>query len=206
MPTSPLPRPDAHAAPPTAAGASGQAAQLPPRPDWLRNRLAISGPADPITRFRAAAQGTNCIPWHLDLNAEEARLFAPMASAGPEASVLARELREAVAARHDRMLAGWAGPGACPLDLHRLIPVPPSILRLGEDDPAAQGWLRSHWGTQLALRQVRVLPGVDRRLRRSAKLTYEFYAADWSPWQALLRLRAGWPALVFDLRPDYGDG
>jgi hypothetical protein len=32
-----------------------------------------------VARFRAAARGTNAAPWSLDLNAEEARLFAPMA-------------------------------------------------------------------------------------------------------------------------------
>ena len=29
----------------------------------------------------------------------------------------------------------------------------------------------------------------DRRLRRSARVVYEFLSADWTPWQAILRLR-----------------
>ena len=95
----------------------------------------------------------------------------------------------------------------CPLDLHRLIAVPARVLRLGPDNPASLRWLQTHWGTSQALRHVRVLDGdADRRRRRTAVVTYAFYSADWSPWQALLRLRADWPSLVFELRPEYGDG
>jgi hypothetical protein len=58
-----------------------------------------------------------------------------------------------------------------------------------------------------ALRHVRLRADPpDRRLRRSARLDYAFWSPDWSPWAALLTLRAHWPALMFDLRPDYGDG
>ncbi len=86
---------------------------LPPtarsRPDanaarTLVGRLTVSGPAGEGVRFRAAAGGTSGIPWHLDLDLdhEEPRLLAPMAGQGPEAWALARELREVIAARHDR--------------------------------------------------------------------------------------------------------
>ncbi len=178
-----------------------------PHPDWLLNRLTISGPALDMARCRAAAPGTNAAPWHLDLDEEEARLFAPMATGGADAKVLARELREIIAARHDRVLAGWAGPGTCKLDLHRLVPIPDAILQLGEHDPAAQRWLWAHWGTTLPLRQVRVLDGLtDKRRRRAARVTIEFFSADWTPWQAIRRLRLDWPALVFDIRPSYDRG
>lgn len=173
-------------------------------PDWLSNRLAISGPAASVTRFRAAAQGTNAAPWHLDLDEEEARLFAPMATGGADARILARELREVIAARHDRVLTSWAGPGSCPLDLHRLIPIPGAILQLGEHDPAAQRWLWAHWGTMQTLRDVRVLDDTDKRLRRSARMTMAFFSADWTPWQAIVRLRRDWPELIFDMQPHYG--
>lgn len=48
--------------------------------DWLRNLLTVSGPAAEVRRFHAAARGTNAIPWHLDLDYEENRLLAPMAT------------------------------------------------------------------------------------------------------------------------------
>ena len=178
----------------------------PLQTDWLRNRLTLSGPAGAVARFRAAARGTGAIPWHLDLDHEAARLLAPMAGQGPEARALARELRDVIAARHDLVLARWAEPGTCPLDLHRLIPIPDGILALGADAPAARHWLWTHWGTSLPLRQVRVLAdNTDRRLRRSARVVHEFLSADWTPWQAILRLRRDWPTLVFAADPRYGE-
>ena len=179
---------------------------VPVHTDWLRHRLTVSGPAGEVKRFRAAARGTGGIPWHLDLDHEEARLLAPMAGQGRVARSLARELREVIAARHDQVLARWHEPGACPLDLHRLVPIPDAILALGEDAPAAQYWLWSHWGTTYPLRQVRLLQeNADRRLRRSARLVYEFLSADWTPWQAILRLRRDWPKLVLAVDPRYGE-
>jgi hypothetical protein len=174
--------------------------------DWLLNRLTVSGPVAEVARFRVAARGTSAIPWSLDLDQEEARLLAPMASAGPEARALARQLRAVIAARHARVLARWHEPGACPLDLHRLIPVTDSILALGEDDPAAQRWLWAHWGTTRPLRGVRVCEeSSHRRLRRTARVVFEFRSADWTPWQAIKRLRTDWPTLTFAVQPHYDD-
>jgi hypothetical protein len=178
----------------------------PVHTDWLRNRLTVSGPAGEVARFRAAARGTGGIPWHLDLDHEAARLLAPMARQGPDARALVRELREVIATRHDLVLARWHEAGGCPLDLHRLIPIPGTILQLGEDAPAARQWLWGHWGTTQKLRQVRVLEeNGDRRLRRSARVSYAFLSADWTPWQAILRLRRDWPTLVLAVQPRYGE-
>jgi hypothetical protein len=186
-------------------GGEPAAREAPPPPDWLRHTLTISGPAGSVATFREAAHGPGTIPWHLDLDHEEARLLAPMISEGIEARLLARALREAIEANHHRVLAG-EGPG-CPFDLHRLIPVPLSILSLGDDDPAARQWLRSHWGTVWPLRHVRVLDRhADRRLRRTARLVIAFRSADWTPWQAIRRLRRDWSDLIFDIRPHYDDG
>src|SRR5262249_18331547 len=127
----------------------------PVHTDWLRNRLTASGPPGELARFRAKARGTGGVPWHLDLDHEEARLLAPMAGQPADARALARELREIIAARHDRVLARWHEAGGCPLDLHRLIPIPDAILALGEDAPVARHWLWAHWGTTQPLRQVR---------------------------------------------------
>ena len=180
---------------------------VPSHTDWLAQALRVSGPAGDVEKFRAAAVGAAAIPWELDLDAEEERLLAPMATLGVGARILARELRDAVAAHHARVMAQVETGKVCPLDLHRLIPVPARVLRRGPDDPASLRWLQTHWGPQHALRHVRVVSGdADRRRRRTAVVTYAFYSADWSPWQALVRLRAEWPSLVFELRPEYGDG
>ena len=74
-------------------------------PDWLLNLLTVSGPAGEVARFRTAAQGTGGVPWHLDLDHEKARLFAPMVAAEAEARMLARQIREIQAARHDGLMA-----------------------------------------------------------------------------------------------------
>jgi hypothetical protein len=87
-----------------------------------------------------------------------------------------------------------------------LVPIPGTILQLGEDAPAARQWLWGHWGTTQKLRQVRVLEeNGDRRLRRSARVSYAFLSADWTPWQAILRLRRDWPTLVLAVQPRYGE-
>ncbi len=72
--------------------------------DWLHHTLAVTGPALRVDAFRKTARGAAAIPWRLDLEAEEARLLAPMITEGPDARVLARLLRRAVAAHHDRVL------------------------------------------------------------------------------------------------------
>lgn len=174
--------------------------------DWLRNLLSISGPVGAVAEFRQVARGTGAIPWELDLDHEEARLLAPMVSAGPEAWVLARELREVIAVQHDRVLLRWMETGACPLDLHRRIPVPPGILRLGEVDPVAKHWLWAHWGTTETVPHVRLVEeNADRRRRRSALVVIEFYSADWTPWRAIARRRRDWPKPIFSVRPSYDD-
>jgi len=179
---------------------------IPFHADWLRNILTVSGPAAEVERFRVAARGTGGIPWHLDLDHEAARLLAPMAALGPAARALARELREVLAIRHDRVLARWAEHGLCPLDLHRLIPVPGDILQLGEDAPAARRWLWAQWGTTQPLRQVRIVEeNADQRRRRSGRVVIEFFSADWTPWPAIIQLRRDWPKLIFDIRPCYDD-
>ena len=85
--------------------------------------------------------------------------------------------------------------------------MPEAILRFGSDDPASERWLWENWGTVKPLRYAKAVDGkTDRRLLRIARITYCFYSADWTPWRAILRLRAEWPELVFDVRPHYDSG
>lgn len=186
-----------------------------PHTDWLRHDLVVTGPPADIAAFRTMAEGAGAIPWHypdLDLEEEDrvhALVHPPDGSPGlrlAAARVLARQLRGAIDVHQDRVAAAVGRSRACPFDLHALLPVPDRILRRGPDDPASIAWLRHHWGVLRALRHVRLRADPqDRRLRRSARLRYEFWSADWTPWAAVTAIRKAWP-LVFDVRPDYGDG
>ncbi len=179
--------------------------------DWLYHRLTVTGPADGVAAFREGAAGAGVIPWRLDLDRMEEdwvhRLLAPPRRLGlAGARVLARQLRDAVALRHDAA-TGLVGHGrACRLDLHALVPVPDAMLRLGPDHPDALAWLWARWGTTAALRHVAAAP--PPRLRQplpagTAAWRLRFWSADWTPWRALAQVATAWPDLRFDIQPDY---
>lgn len=179
--------------------------------DWLHHRLAITGPESDVAALRAAVAGAGIIPWHLDCDRmEEDFLHLLISPPAPQrrslsvagARILARQLREAVAYRHELAASHVGRSHACPFDLHALLPVPDAILRLGPDDPAALAWLWRHWGTTHALRRVAEdvrQPGAA----GPAVFRVTFWSADWTPWRALRHLAAGWPTLRFDCRPSY---
>ena len=160
-----------------------------------------------LAAFQSRARGPSAIPWHLDLDHEEMWLLAPTAAAGLAARGLVRELRAQLAAHQGRVRTAAARPGGgCPLDLHRLLPIPDRLLMLGSDAPASRLWLWTRKGTLQPLRHVRVLEHVaDALLKRAARVAWEFRSADWTPWRALIRLRQDWPGLMFDIRPHYED-
>ena len=190
----------------------GDALSLP-TPDWLRHDLLVSGPSADVEMFKKTAAGTGAIPWvYPDVALEEedrmhALLHPPDGSPGLSlhgARTLARLLRNAVETHQTRAIAAVGQSRACPLDLHALVPISENVLARGPDDPASRAWLRTHWGTTRALRHVVLhTDKADRRLRRSAKLRYEFFSADWTPWPVFSTVRARWPRVVFEVRPDY---
>jgi len=170
-----------------------------------------------VAAFRAAARGAGVIPWHLDLDRLEEDCFHLLVSPpAPQhrtlslagARILAGQLRDAVARRHDLAVARVGRSRACPLDLHALVPVPDALLRLGPDDAASLAWLWEHWGTTQALRHVAedtIFSGAgrDRLAPGDAAFAINFWSADWTPWRALARIAARWPALRFDTSPLY---
>lgn len=186
-------------------------------PDWIFHRLEVSGPADALADFRAAAAGAGVAPWALDYDALEEDLVALLLAPGPErrgislagARILARQVRECVWEDHEAALAAVAlGERGCPFDLHALAPVPAAVLRLGMDHPTAVAWMWANWGTTWHLRRVeaaRPPPGVLAALPpgHDAALI-RFVSADWSPWPVLLRCRGRWPALRFALAYNFG--
>lgn len=201
-------------------------AVAPAHTDWLHHRLTLCAAPDVLAAFRAAARGAGIIPWTLDLDRLEEdwflRLMAPataqaqhlsrphpsrphlsrsrLSAAG--ARVLAAQLREAVGRRHAIAVSAVGVSAACAFDLHALVPVPDEILHLGPDAVQAQAWLWAHWGTTAALRRVtEITPEKDRLAGET--MAVSFWSADWTPWRALARLAELWPAIRFDVRPDY---
>lgn len=183
-----------------------------PNTDWLAHHLLVSGPAGDAAAFREAAAGAGGIPWRLDLDGLQEDLFLRLLAPAPAereisvegARILAATCRDLVGAHHGEVLAAVGRRSrVCPLDLHALVPVPERVLRLGPDSPESLLWLWAHWGTTRALRHVALLPADDQRLRRSARVGYRFFSADWTPWRAIQTLRRRWPSLVLNVRPRY---
>jgi hypothetical protein len=178
-----------------------------PNTDWLYHRLSLTGPDETISAFRLAAAGSGTIPWHLDLDRLQEDWFhwliqrrdaaAPGLSAAG-AHVLSAQLRDAVGRRHELAVARVGRSFACAFDLHALLPVPDTVLRLGPDDPRSLAWLWQHWGTTQALRHVQ-----DVSRPRGQRADFTFWSADWTPWRALSALAGAWPALRFEARPSY---
>jgi hypothetical protein len=179
-----------------------------PQPDWLAHTLTVSGPADEVAAFRDQAAGAGVIPWVFDLDQMQEDWFCRLLAPGNDISVqgariLAQTYRGLVSAQHERAVASVGHSRACPFDLYALAPVPPAILRLGPDDPASRKWLWAHWGTVHPLKRVALIEGDDQRRLRSGRARFSFFSADWSPWPVMLRLRARWPKVIFDLQPHY---
>jgi hypothetical protein len=188
-----------------------------PHPDWLYHHLRVTGDPGEVTACRTAGAGAGVIPWQHDLGpAAEDWFHLLVAPPAPQrrslslegARILAGQLREAAEHRQRLAVERAAASRACPLDLHRLLPVPERLLRLGPDHPEARAWLWAHWGTTQALRGVVELPVPARGRPRSIDpglLWLGFWSADWTPWRAILALRTRWPGLKIDVQPFYDD-
>ena len=213
--------PDPDAAPVKAKPRGRRPAPVPPPPatsapgvsrDWLYHHLTLTGPADAVKTFAAAARGAGITPWQLDFARIEEDVFL-RALAQPAqrrnlsvegCHILARQFRERVEARQAQAAARVGHSQACPFDLHRLLPVPESILQLGPTDPAAQRWLAAHWGITDRLRQVeiRARATAGRRLPRThASIGYGFFTDGETPYPAIDQLANRWPGVGFRLMP-----
>lgn len=191
--------------------------QAPPHTDWLYHHLRVTGEADTVAAFRAAAAGAGVIPWVQDLGPAAEDWFHLLAAPpAPQrrslslegARILAGQLRDAAEARQRLVAERATTSRACPLDLHRLIPLPARLLRLGPEAAATRAWLWEHWGTTQALRGVVSLPVPHRGVARQTDpglWWVGFWSADWTPWRAFVQLRARWPALRFAVRPLYDE-
>lgn len=200
-----------------AGDGTGAEVLAPAHTDWLYHHLRVTGDPGEVAAFCAAAAGAGVIPWTHDRGAAAEDWFHLLAAPPPPqrrslglegARILAGQLRDAVEARGRLVVARAAASRACPLDLHRLLPVPARLLRRGPDHPESLAWLWETWGTTQAPRHAIELPvpGRGRPRRRDPGLFWVgFWAADWTPWRAVVQLRARWPSLRLEIRPLYDD-
>lgn len=189
-----------------------------PHPDWLWHVLTITGPADALADFCAAASGPGHIPWQPDYERLEEdwclRLLAarPAGAEGGDpvarrisvqgARTAARQMRTALETL-DEQRRGTESLARCPLDLHGLLPVPAKILQLGPEHPDSIFWLWDHWGTAWPLRHVEETDVTDTIASLPdghAAFGVKFAAADWAPWRAVIALRERWPVLTFAIK------
>ena len=185
-------------------------------PDWLYHHLTVSGPADAVAAFAAAARGSGVIPWRLDFAAIEETVFtlavsqpAGRRSLSVGAAAFWRGSFATRSRRIRRSAAALVGDSlACPFDLHRLLPLPDAILQLGPTHPDALAWLAAQWGISDRLRQVVVRDNATagRRLPRGQTVIgYGFFTAGATPHAAIARLATRWPALRLTVRPRPAD-
>lgn len=181
-------------------------------PAWLFHHLTITGPADTVDAFAAAARGSGVVPWRLDGAALEEDVFNLAAAQPPGlrrlsiegCRILARQIRDRVEARQARAAALVGRSWACPFDLHALLPVPDAVLQLGPNHPQASAWLQENWGTADKPRHVAGRPDArpGRRLPRDhAVIGYGFFTSGDTPHAAVSALAARWPTLRFVLQP-----
>jgi hypothetical protein len=218
-PVAPSPEPDPPAARPKRRGrrpASLTHAAAARAPNWLYHHLTISGPAEYVAKFAAAARGSGVIPWRLDGSEIEDTVFNLAVSQPMRARkltvegcrILARQFRDRVEARQARAAVLVGRSHACPFDLQTLLPVPDAVLQLGPSHLAALAWLKTHWGVTDRLRQMveRAKPTTGRRLANGhAVIGYGFFTAGDAPHAAIAGLATQWPALRFQLVPRSAD-
>ena len=126
--------------------------------DWLYHHLSITGPDAALVAFpgrckRRPAPGSfpgispsTALPKTASTvwSRHHRRASAARDLAG--ARIVAGQLRDAIARRHDHAVARVGRNRACPFDLQALVLLPADILRRGPDDPVSLQWLWEHWG------------------------------------------------------------
>jgi hypothetical protein len=189
--------------------AAGNAVWCDEGPDFIFNRLEVSGPNEILYDFIGAASGPGFVDWRPEwYGVYEQIYFGAVRGGAPTreaAENLARKLRDILWRRHEEeRTRADLDSHRVPLDLNALIPVPRSVLRKGFVE-AGQEWMWRKWGVRAPIRRVSF---AIERARADAsggerRAVFRFLSEDWSPWIAIVRMRERWPELSFKLIPSY---
>jgi hypothetical protein len=187
--------------------AAGTAVWCDDGPDFIFNRLEVSGPDEPLYDFIGAASGPGFVDWRPEwYSVYEHVYFEAVRGGAPTreaAESLARRLRDILWRRHEeeRVRAEMDSHGQ-PLDLNALFPIPRRVLRKGFVE-AGQEWMWANWGVRWPIRRVTF--AIEPRDGSGVKpvAVFRFLSEDWPPYIALVRMRELWPGLSFSLSVEY---
>ena len=176
-------------------------------PDFIFNRLEVSGPDERLYDFIGAASGPGFVDWRPEwYSVYEQIYFGAVRGGAPTreaAENLARTLRDILWRRHEEERGrAELDSHRVPLDLNALFPIPRRVLRKGFGE-AAQEWMWRNWGVRWPIRRVTF--AIERRETNGGKpvAVFRFISEDWPPWVAVLRMRERWPELRFEMRVGY---
>lgn len=188
--------------------AAGNAVWHDVEPDFIFNRLEVSGPDKWLYDFIGAASGPGFVDWRPEWQGVYEQIYFGAARGGAPtrgaAEDLARTLRDILWRRHEeeRTRADLDSHRVA-LDLNALFPIPRSVLRRGFGE-AGQEWMWRNWGVRAPIRRVSFAIGRARAdVSGERRAVFRFLSEDWPPWLALARMRGRWPELAFDLCPSY---
>jgi len=187
--------------------AGGNAVWHDQGPDFILNRLEVSGPDERLYDFIGAASGPGFVDWRPEWHGVYEQIYFGVVRGGAPtrkaAETLARKLRDILWRRHEEeRVRAELDSHRVPLDLNALIPIPRRILRAGFVE-AGQEWMWGNWGVRWPIRRVTF--AIERRDRSGGKpvAVFRFLSEDWSPWIALVRIRERWPELRFKMKAGY---
>jgi hypothetical protein len=186
--------------------AAGNAVWHDVEPDFIFNRLEVSGPDKWLYDFIGAASGPGFVDWRPEWQGVYEQIYFGAARGGAPtreaAEDLARTLRDILWRRHEEeRTRADLDSHRVPLDLNALFPIPRSVLRKGFGE-AGQDWMWRNWGVRWPIRRVTfAIERARADVSGERRAVFRFLSEDWSPWLAVLRMRERWPELRFDLRP-----
>ena len=138
--------------------AAGNAVWCDDGPEFIWNRLEVSGPHELLYDFIGAASGPGFVDWRPEWHSVYEQIYFGAVRGGAPtreaAENLARKLRDILWRRHEEeRVRAELDSHRVPLDLNALFPIPRRVLRKGFGE-AGQEWMWANWGVRWPIRRV----------------------------------------------------